>query len=75
MVRKQVEDNDSFDIPFLTAEELAEMLKVNPKTIQRMARRGDIQALRVGRQFRFRRDWVEKWLEENTLSTREKDSA
>jgi len=53
---------------FVTVEELADLLKVNPRTIQRIVRRKEIPAIRVGRQWRFRREWVGEWLEKNTVN-------
>ncbi len=48
--------------PFLTTEEVEEILQVNPRTVYRLIKRGSIPALRVGRQWRFRRKDVEAWL-------------
>ena len=53
----------------LTVEELANALKVNPRTIQRLVRRKELPAIRVGRQWRFRREWVDEWLKKNTYNT------
>lgn len=35
------------------ARELAEILKVNPQTIYRLAKRGEIETYRIGRAVRF----------------------
>lgn len=35
------------------AKELAEILKVNPQTIYRLAERGEIESYRIGRTVRF----------------------
>ena len=59
---------------FITVEELADALKVNPRTIQRIVQRKEIPAIRVGRQWRFRREWVADWLKKNTVNVQE-DSA
>ena len=59
---------------FTTVEELAEMLKVSPRTVQRIVERKEITALRVGTKWRFRSEWIDEWLRENT-SAREADSA
>jgi len=48
-------------------EELAETLKVHPRTIQRIIQRKEMPAIRIGRQWRFRREWVEEWLQSNTV--------
>ena len=59
---------------FVTVEELAETLKVHPRTIQRIIQRKEMPAIRIGRQWRFRREWVEEWLQANTIE-RKVDSA
>ena len=56
---------------FVTVEELANVLKVTPRTIQRIVNRKELPAIRVGRQWRFRREWVAEWLEKNTVNLEE----
>jgi len=56
---------------FLTVEELADLLKVHPRTIQRIIQRKEMPAVRVGRQWRFRREWVAEWIEKNTVNRQE----
>ena len=63
------------DIEFFTAEELAELLKVSPRTIQRLVNRKELPAIRVGRQLRFRREWVDEWLDRNTTDDSGANSA
>lgn len=46
----------------LTTEEIAEYLKLNPQTVLRKAKRGEIPAFKVGRQFRFSREVIDQWL-------------
>lgn len=53
---------------FITVEELANVLKVNVRTIQRFVNRKELPAIRVGRQWRFRREWVTDWLNKNTVN-------
>jgi len=38
----------------ISTEQAAAMLSVHPKTIQRMARRGEIKGLQIGNRWRFR---------------------
>jgi excisionase family DNA binding protein len=47
---------------FLTTEEVLGCLKVTPRTVYRLIRAGDLPAVRVGRQWRFRRADLESWL-------------
>ena len=49
--------------PFLTTEEVLGYLKVNPRTIYRLIRSGELPAIRVGRQWRFRRSDLMEWLD------------
>ena len=39
--------------PLLDSKEAAQLLRIHPKTLQRMARRGEIPALQVGKLWRF----------------------
>ena len=48
---------------FLTTEEVLDYLKVNSRTIYRLIRRGDLPAVRIGRQWRFRQSDLDAWLD------------
>ena len=48
---------------FLTTEEVLTYLKVNPRTIYRLIRTGELPAVRIGRQWRFRRADLDLWLD------------
>lgn len=54
---------DSFE-PLLDSEEAAALLKIHPKTLQKMARTGEITGIQVGRLWRFRASALNRWLEE-----------
>jgi len=47
---------------FLTTEEVLEYLQVNLRTIYRLIKAGKIPAVRVGRQWRFRKKDIDTWL-------------
>ncbi len=51
------------DESFLTTEEVLEYLNVNLRTIYRLIKAGKIPAVRVGRQWRFKRADIDSWLE------------
>ena len=51
------------DDTFLTTEEVLEYLQVNLRTIYRLIKAGKIPAVRVGRQWRFRRRDIDAWLD------------
>jgi excisionase family DNA binding protein len=40
--------------PYLDTDEAAALLRVHPKTLQRMARKGEVRGIRVGKLWRFR---------------------
>ena len=51
-----------------TVQELAEFLKMNPRTLQRKVREGEIPAIRLGRQIRFDKEQIERWLFHKTVA-------
>ncbi|MEN3339349.1 MAG: hypothetical protein V7647_3025 [Acidobacteriota bacterium] len=51
------------DESFLTTEEVLDYLQVNLRTVYRLIKAGKIPAVRVGRQWRFRKRDVDSWLE------------
>jgi len=50
--------------PLLDSEEAAALLKIHPKTLQKMARNGEITGIQIGRVWRFRASALNRWLEE-----------
>lgn len=53
---------DEFE-PLLDSEQAAALLKIHPKTLQKMARRGEVVAVQIGRLWRFRASALNRWLE------------
>ncbi len=51
---------DIYDI--LTMQELADYLKIAPKTISRMIQRGEIPCIKLSGQWRFRKSVIDAWL-------------
>jgi excisionase family DNA binding protein len=47
----------------MTTEEVIAFLRVNTRTLYRLIRSGNFPAVRVGRQWRFRRSDLEAWLD------------
>lgn len=41
--------------PLLTRDEVADLLRVSRRTVERMEDSGQLQAIRIGRQVRYRR--------------------
>lgn len=60
---KTVPLNLPTDESFLTTEEVLAYLNVNLRTVYRLIKAGSIPAVRVGRQWRFRKRDLDTWLE------------
>ena len=63
------------DEVFLTTEEVLEYLQVNLRTVYRLIKAGKIPAVRVGRQWRFRKRDIDAWLESQRSRSVEAPSA
>jgi excisionase family DNA binding protein len=53
----------SLEEDILTVREVADLLKLHPKTINKLANSGKLPACKFGRQWRFRKSEVLKLLE------------
>ena len=49
--------------PLLNSEEAAAVMKIHPKTLQKLARRGVVRGIHVGKLWRFRASAIEAWIE------------
>jgi len=47
---------------FLDSREAAALLQIHPKTLQRLARKGEIRAMRIGKLWRFRASDLDAWV-------------
>jgi excisionase family DNA binding protein len=47
---------------FLTAQEVADTLRVSSMTVYRLIKAGDIRAIRVGKSYRIAEDEVDRYL-------------
>jgi excisionase family DNA binding protein len=45
----------------MTVREVAEYLRLNEMTIYRLARKGEVPALKVGRTWRFKKELIDEW--------------
>jgi excisionase family DNA binding protein len=50
--------------PLLTAEEVAEMLRMPKSAIYAMTREGQLPTVRLGRYYRYRSEAIRQWVEE-----------
>jgi excisionase family DNA binding protein len=48
--------------PLLSDVEAGELLGIHPKTVQRLARNGELPAIHVGRYWRFRASALNAWI-------------
>ncbi len=48
--------------PILTSQQVGEILGMNYKVIERMARRGVLPAFKVGKFWRYRESDIERWI-------------
>ena len=64
------------DIRLLTLSEAASLLQVSTRTLQRMIRKGELPAFKVGGQWRLREAQLKQWVEnrEPTLVKLEKEN-
>lgn len=53
---------------YMTTRQAAEYLQVHPRTIQRLAREGEVRSARVGRCFRFLVEWLDEYANRATPS-------
>ncbi len=48
----------------MTIKEVTEYLKMNYRTVYRLAEKGEIPAFKLGKNWRVRKDLLDKWIEE-----------
>ena len=53
--------------PIMAIDEVAAYLGLHPLTVRRLARDGEIPAFKVGRQWRVKRELLDRWMEEQSL--------
>jgi excisionase family DNA binding protein len=58
------------DEHFLTTDEVLDYLQVNLRTVYRLIKAGKIPAVRVGRQWRFRKRDIDAWLDSSRPASR-----
>jgi excisionase family DNA binding protein len=50
--------------PLLDSNQAATIMRIHPKTLQKMARRGEVRALQIGKVWRFRASVLDEWIEQ-----------
>ena len=52
----------------LTVKEVCEILRVHPATVYKLTRQGKIPSFRIGTDWRFRTDLIERWMAEQSMA-------
>jgi excisionase family DNA binding protein len=55
----------------LTSKEASQILKIHPKVLERMAKRGEVPALKVGKFWRYRATTLDTWINSRLQSGRQ----
>ena len=55
----------------LTVKEVCDLLQVHPSTLHKLVRQGSIPSFRVGIDWRFRKDVIERWTIEQSMYAHE----
>ena len=63
-----VSGQDASRHDILTLEEVAHYLRLKPQTIYRWAQERRIPAVKLGKEWRFRKSILDRWLDEQMLS-------
>ena len=61
--------------PLLTPKEVARLLDIDEITVYRLARKGQLPAMKVGGQWRFGREALEVWMAQQMRAQRPSDPA
>jgi excisionase family DNA binding protein len=56
-------------IPIMTIEEVAKYLRIPKSTVYILAQEGKIPCQKVGRQWRFRKETIDMWLDEKSKTS------
>ena len=54
----------------MTIKELAAYLKIPKSTLYKLSQEGQIPGQKVGRQWRYRKETIDKWLDKRSHDTR-----
>lgn len=64
MIDKNKQENPTMD-KWLTLEQIAEYLQMSTSSIYKMAQAGKIPAYKIGRQWRFKKEEIDRWVQRN----------
>ena len=66
--RKPVASERNPTVQLMDSEEAAALMKVHPKTLQKLARRGELKGIHVGKLWRFREVDIADWIQRQVAS-------
>jgi excisionase family DNA binding protein len=61
-------EQDATNHEILTLEEVAHYLRLKPQTIYKWAQERRIPAVKLGKEWRFRKSILDRWMDEQILS-------
>lgn len=64
--RTSVRTQGQYFEPLLSDKQAGELLGLHPKTVQRLARQGELPAVRLGRYWRYRASVLNEWIDLNS---------
>ena len=67
-VKKLVTASRELPEPLLDSDEAASIMKIHPKTLQKLARKGIVRGVHVGKLWRFRASEIEQWIDRQLAS-------
>jgi excisionase family DNA binding protein len=63
-----ISGDDATPSRIMTTAEVAQFLRVHPSTVCNLVRKGQIPAFKIGTDYRFYRDEIEKWMTDQQLN-------
>ena len=58
------------DHELLTIKEIGDLLRLHPSTIYKLTKQGRIPSFRIGNDWRFRMELIERWMAEKSVYAR-----
>ena len=70
------EKTEAMENEIMTAQEVAQYLRLDKATIYRLAQAGEIPAVKVGRTWRFKKELIDEWFrQESSRNSRSGEAA
>ena len=67
-MKKPVVASRELPEPLIDSDEAAAIMKIHPKTLQKLARRGVVRGVHIGKLWRFRASEIERWIDRQFAS-------